>query len=302
MWQLSSLIALCFSATSEVIDKAVMVGSKSIPLLLAAWIRNAIAFLISLFVIVVVDGSFPTILLSMPIILLGTLYGLAALTYTIVLKQVEVTASSIMTSFIPIVFLPIDLVILRTDLLPRQITGILILIIGGLLFFYRKRMGSALSRKQIVILVAIFLFDALLVGFESYLFKDYFASLRFTEMGFLVNVWGVIFLFLSTLMMLQMIYERRIPALKPHVRYMKGSFYSKLAEYGNSFFFLKALTVASTSQVASMKSFYPVILLLVVLGTQSKLKVNLEEYLDRKSFIQKAIGIVIICLGAYLAR
>jgi hypothetical protein len=51
-----------------------------------------------------------------------------------------------------------------------------------------------------------------------------------------------------------------------------------------------------------MKSFYPVALLLVVLGTQKKLKINLEEYLDRKSIIQKIFGIAIICGGAYLAR
>ena len=302
MWQISSLIGLFFGAAEEVIDKATMVSGKSIDILSAAWIRNTIAFGISLVAVIVVNGALPMVLLSPPIVLLGVLYGIGALTYTIVLKQVEITASSIMTSFIPLVFLPIDLYILDANLLPRQIFGIMVLILGGVIFFYRKQMHSSLSKKELALLVSIFLFDALLIGSESYLFKDYFVSLHLSEMDFLVNMWGAMFLFLTLLMAIRAMYTGSMPILMRHVGYMKGSFFPKLADYGNSFFFLKALTIASASQVASMKSFYPVILLLIVLGTQNKLKINLAEYLDRKSFIQKAIGIVIICLGAYLAR
>ncbi len=302
MWQIYSLAALLFGATEETIDKATMVGSNAIDLLSAAWIRNSISFLISFTVVTVAVGAFPTMTLSVPFVLLGILNGIGAITYTILLKNVEITASSILESFIPLVFLPIDLFIFGAELLPRQITGIFVLILGGCIFFYRKRVNAALTKRQVVTLVSIFFFDALLIGFESYLFKDYFENLHLSEMDFLVNMWGVTFLFLSCLMLVRSVYTRTVPSMAVHKSYVFGSLFSKSLDYGYSFFFLRALTVASASQVTSMKVFYPIVLLGIVFGTQRKLGVDLEEYLDRKSLIPKVLGIAIICFGAYLAR
>ena len=303
MWQLYCSISLLFGAMEETIDKATMVGSKTISHLNAAWIRNAISFSISIVVAIIVNRSFPTIFISLPIIALGVLYGISAITYTILLKQVEITASSIMTSFVPLVFLPIDLFVFNYHLLPRQIIGIIILVIGGLVFFYRKRTDtSPIIKKQFFLLVSVFLFDTLLIGFESYLFKDYFANLNLSETDFLVNMWGVMFLFLTVLLILWSLYKKTIPAIHLHKKYIQGSFFSKITDYGNSFFALKALTIASVSQTAAFHVFYPVALLIIVIGTQKRLKVNLEEYLDRESLIPKICGIIIICLGAFLAR
>jgi drug/metabolite transporter (DMT)-like permease len=303
MWQLYSFLSLFSGATEETIDKATMIGSKAISHLNAAWIRNAISFGVSFFAAIIISRAFPSLVISVPIIILGILYGLNAITYTVLLKQVEITASSIITSFIPLVFLPIDLLILNHHFLPRQIIGVIILVLGGAIFFYRGRNHeSAITRKQILLLISIFLFDALLVGFESYLFKDYFENLHLSETNFLVNMWGVMFLFLTVLVIAFSLYKRKIPAIHLHKKYMQGSFFSKIADYGGSFFFLKALTISSTSQVTSMDVFYPLVLLLVVIGTQKNLKVNLEEYLDRRSLIPKICGVITICLGAFLVR
>ncbi len=303
MWQFYSFISLFFGATEETIDKATMVGSKTIDLLSAAWIRNAISFGISVVVVMVISRAFPVMFISFPITILGVLYGISAITYTVLLKQVEITASSIMTSFIPLVFLPIDLFILDTHFLLRQIIGIIILVIGGVVFFYRgKNNNSAITKKQIFVLISIFLFDALVIGFESYLFKDYFTNLHLSEINFLVNMWGVMFLFLTALIIGMFLYKRTLPSIHLHKKYIQGSFFSKLADYGNSFFFLRALTLASTSQVSAIHVFYPVVLLVVVMATQKKLQVNLEEYLDHGSLIPKFCGVLIICCGAFLAR
>lgn len=303
MWQLYSLVSLFFGAAEETIDKATMVGSKSIDLLHAAWIRNTISFGISIIVVVLVSGSLPQIVMSTPIILLGVLYGVNAIAYTILLKQVEITASSIIESFIPLVFLPIDLFILGVNFLPRQAVGVILLVVGGVIFFYRKKEISArITKKQAVVLAGIFLFDALVIGFESYLFKDYFETLHLSEMNFLVNMWGVMFLFLTILLALASLRKRTLPKIHLHKKYIKGSFFSKTADYAYSFFFLKALSVASTSQVTSMKVFYPILLLAVVAFTQHKLKIDLEEFLDRESLVPKILGIATICLGAFFAR
>ena len=300
MWQLYSLVALFFGATEEVIDKATMVESKAIGLLAAAWIRNTIAFAISIVAAILIGGTLPNIIISLPIVTLGVLYGIGAITYTLVLKQVEITASSIMTSFIPLVFLPIDLFILDTHLFPLQIAGIFVLVLGAVIFFYRGKHTVSITKKQMLMLVLIFLFDALLIGFESYLFKDYFITLHLSETDFLVSMWGSMFLFLTLLVVGQALYKRKLPIMQLHTRYMRGSFFSKVTDYGNSFFFLKALSIASASQVTSMKVFYPIVLLAIVVGTQKRLTVNLEETLDRRALVSKAFGIIIICLGAFL--
>ena len=305
MWQIYSLISLFFGATEETIDKATMISSKTIDLLDATWIRNAISFAISIVAAILIGGAFPVVFISFPIVILGILYGISAITYTVLLKQVEITASSITTSFIPLVFLPIDLFILNTDFLLRQIIGIIVLVIGGVIFFYRKRSNTAsITNKKILILILIFifLFDALLIGFESYLFKDYFANLHLSETNFLVNMWGVMFLFLTASVISVSLYKRALPSIHLHKKYVQGSFFSKITDYGNSFFALKALTIASVSQVTSFTIFYPIVLLIIVMGTQKKLKVNLEEYLDHGTLIPKICGVIIICLGAYLAR
>lgn len=302
MWQLYSSIGLLFGAAEETIDKATMVGSKTIDLLSAAWIRNTISFGVSIVAIVVVTGTSPQVVFSLPIIFFGILNGMSAITYTILLKKVEITASSIMTSFIPLFFLPIDLFIFDAHFLPRQVFGIVILVTGGIIFFYRKASGTPITRKQMVTLISIFLFDALLIGFESYLFKDYFVSLHLSEMSFLVNIFGATFLFLTILVSLRCLYVGKMPAMRIYKKYMRGSLFSKILDYGNSFFFLKALTLASAAQVTSMKVFYPIALLFIVIGTQKRFGVDLEEYLDRRSLVSKTLGIVIICCGAYLAR
>ena len=303
MWQLYSLVSLLFGTVEETIDKATMVSSKTIGLLSAAWIRNAISFGISIIVVMVINGAFPVMFISFPIIILGILYGISAITYTVLLKQVEITASSIMTSFIPLVFLPIDIFILDTHFLLRQVLGIILLVVGGIVFFYRgQNNASIITKKQMLILVSVFLFDALVIGFESYLFKDYFTNLHLSEIDFLVNMWGVMFLFLTALIIGTSLYKRALPSIHLHKKYIQGSFFSKLADYGNSFFFLRALTIASTSQVSAIHVFYPVVLLVVVMATQKNMKVDLEEYLDHSSLIPKFCGVAIICLGAYLAR
>lgn len=303
MWQLYVLLSLLFGATEEVVDKATMVSNKTIDHLKAAWIRNTISFLISVVVVLVIRRALPVLVFSAPIFYLGSLYGIGAITYTILLKRVEITSSSIMASFIPLIFLPIDLFILHADFLWRQIVGIIVLVVGGIVFFYRKEDRTrSITKKEMFLLISIFLFDAFLIGFESYLFKDYFTNLHLSEMDFLVNMWGVMFLFLTALVVIRSIYRRKLPVIRLHNNYIRGSFLSKVADYGNSFFFLRALTGTSTSQVTSMEVFYPVVLLVTVVAAQKRFNIDLEEFLDHGSLIRKICGIVIICLGAYLAR
>jgi uncharacterized membrane protein len=304
MWQLYSFGAILFETLEETIDKATMVGHKSIDLLSATWIRNLIFLVITIIGAFVIDRGAPTILLSEPIIFLGILYAINAIFYSVLLKQIEITASSVLEKFIPLIFLPIDIFIIGNGFFSRQILGIFILVFGGFVFFSRRKNSTfRFSRNQIYLMICVFLFDAILFGFESYLFKDLFKRINLSETSFLVSVWGITLIFLTILLLIKSLIEKK-SKLNSQIlmRYSRGTMMSKLADFGNSFFLLKALSIASTSQVSAMESFYPIMLIVVVIIAQKKLNINVEEVLDRHSIKRKVVGIIIICAGVVLVR
>ncbi len=280
-----------------------MVAAKSIGLINATWIRNVIALVISFIAAILLQQSLPVVIFSFPIVLFGILYAIQALTYSVFLRYVEITTSSILSSLIPLVFLPIDLYILHAYFLPRQIIGIAILIIGGIIFFAKRNIASiSPTKRHISIFLGIILFNVITYGFEAYLFKDYFESGQLSTADFLVSVSTVAFVCLTLVFIGKLLHSRKRFSLQQHAAYIKGSITAKLADYGNSFFFLQTLTLTSVTQTASMNVFYPVILLGVAILFQHGFKVKLEEYFDRKSLVQKICGIILICFGAFFAR
>lgn len=303
MWQIYSLSSLFCGTLEETIDKATMVSHKLVGLLSATWIRNIIFLVITIIGALLIDKELPTLVITRPIILLGILYGINSIFYTVLLKKIEITSSSIITNLIPVIFLPIDIFILGKAFLSRQILGIIALIIGGIIFFLKRRNNKVVRTNRIGLITIVFLFNTLLFGFESYLFKDLFDNMKLSETSFLVNVWGVALVFLSVLILLKyLVLQNRKFQPQILIRYSRGSILSKIADFGNSFFFLKALTLSSTSQVSAMQSFYPIFLVLIVIVTQKKFHINLDEILDRKTLIIKLLGVVIICVGAILSR
>jgi drug/metabolite transporter (DMT)-like permease len=304
MWQLYCIGSLFCGTLEETIDKANMVGHKSIGLLSATWIRNIIFLIITVLGSLVISAKLPSFVFTSPIIVLGILYAINSILYTVLLKQIEITTSSIMSNFIPLTFLPIDMFIIGKAFLSRQIFGIIFLVVGGLVFFLRrKNITSVISKRQAGIITIVFLFNTLLFGLESYLFRDLFDTVNLSESSFLASVWGVTLIFLSLLVIGKYFVTRRDKFhFQEVVKYSRSSILSKIADFGNSFLFLKALTLSSTSQVSAMQSFYPIVLVLVVLIAQKKLHVNLEELLDRKTLKSKLLGIIIICLGTILIR
>lgn len=304
MWQIFCIGSLLCGTLDETIDKAVMVGNKSIGLLNATWIRNIIFLLITILGSVVINKELPSFIFSVPIIILGILYAVNSIFYTLVLKHVEISAYSIISNLLPLIFLPIDIAIIGKSFLFRQILGIVLLVMGGIIFFYRGRVSShSFSKKQIWIIILIFIFDALLFGSESYLFKNLFNKIQLSESSFLVNVWSVTLMFLSAIVIIRNFFHREPrSSVRSVIKYTQGSILSKIADFGDSFLFLKALTLSTTAQVSAMQSFYPIILVLVVLMTQNKFRVDLEEILDRQTLKNKIIGVVLICIGTILIR
>jgi drug/metabolite transporter (DMT)-like permease len=224
---------------------------------------------------------------------------MSAIFYTFLLKKIEITSSSLMSNFLPLLFLPIDIFILDRNLNLSTILGILILVLGGIIFFAKK--GIFGNKKQRMLVFGIFIFDALLYGSEMYIFQNSSTHLNISETSFLVSVWSMAVLFLTCVIIFShlclKVEKPNIPTL---LTYTYLSIPAKVADFGNSFFFLRALSLASASQVASMSSFYPFVLIFIVFIIQQKLKINLNEILDTKNLLRKIIAIILICIGGIL--
>jgi drug/metabolite transporter (DMT)-like permease len=299
MWQIYSFGSLFSAALEETIDKANIVKNKTIGNLNATWIRNVLFLIISILGGILIEKKIPTLTLSFSIIFLGIFYGISAIFYTFLLKKIEVTSSSLMSNFLPLLFLPIDIFILNKNFNISTILGIFLLVTGGLIFFAKK--GIFGNKKQKMLIFGIFIFDAILYGSEMYIFQNSYTNLKISETSFLVSVWSMAVFFLTCVIIFgNIFFKKQKLNTSTLLKYTYISIPAKVADFGNSFFFLKALSLASASQVSSMSAFYPFVLIFIVFIIQQKLKINLNEILDTKNLLRKIIAIILICIGGVL--
>ena len=303
MWQLYSLCAIVSNTLEETIDKATMLRSSTLDTVAAAWLRNIVVFGIAILAATLLQHSFPPIIASFAIALWGFLYAVQAISYTFILKHVELTAASVTIGLLPLVFLPIDLFVTHAPISVMQIAGIIVLVAGGIVFFLRRDMREKLlTRSFLFMLLSLLTFDALIFGSESYIFKGYFAREGLMPASFLVSGMLYMCIFLTIFLAVHALRMRGNISLLGAWRYTRGSMLAKCADYGNIFFSLQALTIASVSQVAAMKVIHPVALLLVTMITQHTLKVNLDEMFTRDTIVQKTLGILLIVIGSFMIR
>ena len=303
MWQIFSLCAVLSNTVEETVDKATMLGSSALDSVAAAWIRNIIVFGIAIIVALVLQQSFPPLLFSLPIIWWGLIYTVQAIIYTWILKHVEITAASVTFALLPLIFLPIDLYVRHEPITALQIGGILLLVLGGIVFFARKDLTAKISIKRYVgMMLLVLVFDAIVFGSEGYIFKSYYDSVSINPSTFLVSGMLYMCIFLSIALLVKFAWFGGKLDFSGASAYVRGSSIAKIADYGNTFFTLQALTIATVSQVMAMKVLHPLILLGVTMVAQHKLSVELEEAFTRDTVIQKISGIAFIVIGSFLIR
>lgn len=303
MWQAYSVLSSFFSAFEESIDKANIVRQKTIGLFAATWIRNVAYTVIAFFAALLIEGHGEKLLFTAPILMLGAVNAANSIFYTVLLQRLEITASGILFELTPFVFLFTDMYVTRSRLSPPEVLGIFLLVVGGWTFLGAKSSIAAKDRKKKLAIGGIFLFNLVYYGFYSYLFKYYSAYRHVTETRFLLSGGIATVFFLSIVCLASMVLQKRVPPRKHVVAHFTAiSFTSKIADYASSYFFLSALALASVAQVSAMESFYPVILMLVVIVLQGWMHVRMKERLDRKSLAHKLAGVVLISLGMYLVH
>lgn len=299
MWQFFSFLSVLSGTVEETIDKATMVSSKAVDIVGASWFRNTALLVVTFFGGWLIESRMPSFVWTMPILVLGILYAVQALFYTGLLRHVEITTSSLMDTLIPLVFLPIDIFVIGVPFLPRQVVGIVALVVGGIIFFWKR---ENITRAHVQLIIVAFIFDLLIYGLESYSFQALFGSDSTSAVDFLWSMWSVMVVMLSVMFASVCAYQNTLPKISHYKKYLRGSFMAKTADYTGSFFYLQALTLASASQVVAMKSIYPLVLIGVAAVAQKHLKVDLDETLGRKAFFQKALASCVVCLGVYLIR
>jgi drug/metabolite transporter (DMT)-like permease len=299
MWQLFSFVSILFGTIEETVNKASLVGNKAIDIIGATWLRNAILLVITFPASWLIEQHAPHFVVTVPILILGILYAVQAVLYTNLLRNVEITASSLIANFIPIIFLPIDIFVIGAPFLTRQIVGVVLLVFGGALFFFKR---SEITRKQVRLIALAFLLDTFIYGLESYSFQSLFNADSTSVGDFMWSMWSIMVIVLTALFILVCLYQRALPQIVRYTAYARGSTLAMSCDYVSSFFFLHALTLASVSRVASMASLYPLILIAMVIVTQKRFGIELEEYLERRTMWQKIAASIIVCIGIYLVR
>lgn len=279
-----------------------MVANDELDTAAAAWIRNIIVLAIAILVAVALGRKVPTLIFSLPIIWWGFIYAIQAVSWTWVLKHIEINATSVSFAMLPLAFLPIDLFVRHEHMTILQILGVLTLVAGGFIFFARKDLRKNMTKRHVLGFLALFLFDAIIFGSEGYIFKSYYDAQSLAPYSFMVN--GMFYMcgFLTLMFGAWALYLGSKLNMTGAWAYAQGSSIAKWADYGNIFFSLNALTMASVSQVAAMKVIQPLVLLVVTFTMQRHLDVELREELARETLIQKIAGMCCIVAGSFLIR
>ncbi|MBP6884697.1 MAG: hypothetical protein KBC17_02640 [Candidatus Pacebacteria bacterium] len=303
MWQLYSLGSTFFTALGQSVDKATIVRQKSIGLLTATWIRIGMYSLIAYFAGFIILGEAPSLLLGPMIVLLGLTNAFNSYFYSVLLKRLEITTSGIFFNLAPIIFLFVDIVVLKRGLSIAEVSGIFLLVFGGILFLGRKKLVAKFGKEKRLAIFGMFLFNVFYIGFQNYLFQYYSSHYHISETNYLLSMALATFFFITIFIVLKsLLGQGESNSFRVCLRYAGGSFFSKIADYGSTFFFLMAIATASVSQVSAMQAFFPIMLMFLVLIIQGRMHIKMHEDLSKKALMHKIAGVVLISAGIFLVR
>ena len=303
MWQLFSLSSTFFAALEQSIDKANIVRQKAIGLLTATWIRTAAYSVIAYFAAYLLTGTAPYLALGILMIALGLVNAVNSYFYSVLLRKLEITTSGVLFNLAPLVFLFVDIVLLKKSLTLAEIAGILLLVAGGILFLGRKHLLAKFGKEKRLAVFGMFLFNIFYTGFYNYLFQYYSVHFHVSETNFLLSNGLTTLVFITIGMFIMSLAGKRVKSTAPvYLQYTGGSFASKMADYGSSFFLLYALADATVSQVSAMEAFFPIMLMFLVIFLQGGLHIKMHENIGRDVLAHKIAGVILISAGIFLVR
>jgi len=298
MWQLFTFGALIFESAEEVVDKIIIVGDMAINSAVATFYRNLIYFLFA--AVLGLTGIFGhlSFLMTWPIVFVGLLATGSSVFYTYLLKHVELTGSSALNYARPAIFLLIDILVLKARFSGHEILGIVLLILGGMLFVVNPLTWEV--KKQYTKHVwLIFAYETIAYAAEFYIFKHYVTAKNLNEVSYIFSTYVFVVIGLFILALYKHNWKDFARTAK-HNHYMAKITLSKAFDFFYSLLWYHAIKLAAVSQVNALESFYPLILLVLLYFTQEKFKFDAGEKLDRTSLFQKSLATAILVAGAWL--
>lgn len=301
MWIFFALASQLSNALENTVDKIAVVGYKQIDSLCATFLRVGMYVLI--FGLIGATGilGHMRIFLPWPIIALGVFWAGGSLCYTYFLKHLEITAASVLSYAAPFIYLLIDSFVVKANLSLFQISGIILMTLGGLMFVVDPHKLKV--KKEITFWVwAMLLFNFIMGAAENYGFKYYFTHYRVNEVTYGFSVWFVtlIALFLAILFFGKI--KTLFLTVMSRPKFIGALTISKTFDSAQWWLYLHALSLASASQVSATSEFFPLILLLVVFAAQSLFKFKAEERFSRGHLSFKLAAVVLLFVGGFLIR
>jgi uncharacterized membrane protein len=297
MWELLALGSLFALAIENIIDKASLVKYENVDIIVASFWRTVFFFLfitffgVSFFPLGYLHFSFyPLLLIAAPF------STISSLSYTLLLKKVEVTSLATLSYLTPVFFLIIDTHILHLNFSPRIIMGIVMLTIGGVSFTWNRKVN--LRTKINPRVLVSFLFTLFWNGFLAYSFKFLNITKGLNGISFFSSLW-----FLNSLLLLLLIcFNSSLKLLiqNQSISYSKQVIISKGFDALSTVLWVSALTLVAVSRLNALESLYPLILLLFVLGSRIIFKYKLTENLDRDIILIKFASAFCLLLGGIL--
>lgn len=303
MWQVFSLGSTFFSALEQSIDKANMVKQNAIGLLSATWIRIGAYSVIAYIGGYLIMGEAPALIFGWMMVILGLVNALNSYFYSVLVRKLEITTSGVIFNLAPLVFLFIDIVLLKKGLTTTEICGVLLLVVGGILFLGRKHLIEKFGKDKRLAVFGMFIFGVFYLAFQNYLFQYYSVHYHIPVTDYLLSLGIWTFVFITLGLIFSSLRGTRVKSnFRVYMHYTAGSLVSKTANYGASFFLLKALMLATVSQVYAMEAFFPIMLMFLVLILQGSMHIKMQEDISREALFHKITGIVLISVGIFLVR
>ncbi len=298
MWQLYAFASLIASSGESIIDKFALVSHKRIDSLVATFWR-LVMFTCCIWIFFSLTGIFGGITWNFtPLIWLVGLFGIAnSLSYTFLLRRVEVTGIGAIFYLSPFLFLVIDTSVLHTALTPGEITGIFFMVFGGLAFAMDGKTHRFKREFSIGVWSALLLMIAY-SGIEAYAFKFLHTTQALNSPSFfastaLVNTCGLLFFAMAT-------GRSTLMFNKSALSYIPRITLSKCFDIANSVLWAQALTLAAVSQVSAMEALEPLVLFVVTIVAQSIFSFRLEERLERPRVRWKAAAVCMLVIGGLM--
>ncbi len=297
MWQLFVLGSLLAYAFEGVIDKLALVEDRRIDSLVATFWR-VICFSLATFCLGLtgwlghVQGLFPPILL--PLVLMAVV---SSLSYTYVLRRLEVTGIGAIGYLAPFAFLFIDVQGLQLHFSLAQIAGITLLVLGGIGFIVDGTTHRIKKEFSLLVWGAL-LFQSIFSGIEAYVFKSLHVTQGITGVTFFLDIWMA-----GGLVLLLIIIMRgkfRLLLTTPAGVYVPPIMLSKVFDALGTALWTQALVLAAVSQVAAMESLEPIVLFGVAFVAQIFFGYRVRERFSRTHLHFKLVAVCLLVLGGFL--